>query len=313
MRKFRPMKSLRSIKLFVLAIALFASLGASAQQDPVFTHYLQNPIAFNPAIAGTVEGLNLSLLTRHQWIGLDGAPASYSFNAHTPYVKQNMGLGLNVMTDKAGPLRNTHITGSYAYQITVFPNVKLSMGLKAGISSYNAATGSVQVNDPSDPNFQTDEQRVSPNLGVGFYLYSKQYYAGFSVPKLIEPRLNKEYRESKEPYNPQFYLMGGYNFPINNDWEFLPSALMGIMGGSPISADFTAQFMYLKRFYFGTHYRIGDAGGLFVNAKITDDFTFGYAFDFTLNKLSSVNSGTHEFMLTYTFYGLWNTLQGWKF
>ena len=70
-----------------------------AQQDPMFTYYLQNPIAFNPAIAGTTSGLNLSLLSRHQWVGMDGAPASYSFGAHTPYIKQNMGLGLNVMTD----------------------------------------------------------------------------------------------------------------------------------------------------------------------------------------------------------------------
>jgi len=307
------MRSFYMPRFLVVAIMLFASAQSSAQQDPLFTNYLQNPIAFNPAIAGTVDGLNLSLLTRNQWIGLDGAPATYSFGAHTPYVKQNMGLGFNVMTDKVGPLRNTHITGSYAYQITVFPEVKLSMGLKAGISSYNAAIGGLFVNDPTDPNFQADEHRISPNLGVGFHLYTNQYYAGFSVPKLIEPRLNKEYRESKEPYNPQFYLMGGYRFPINLDWEFLPSALVGIMGGSPILADLTAQFMYLRRFYFGTHYRIGDAMGLFVNAKITDDFTFGYAFDFTLNRLSSVNSGTHEFVLTYTFYGLWNKLESWRF
>ncbi|MDD2277998.1 MAG: type IX secretion system membrane protein PorP/SprF [Bacteroidales bacterium] len=307
------MKSLRLINFLTIVVVMLAPSGIKAQQDPIFTNYLQNPIAFNPAIAGTIDGLNLSLLTRHQWIGIDGAPTSYSFGAHTPYIKQNMGLGFNIMTDKAGPLRNTHITGSYAYRITVFPGVRLSMGLKAGISSYNAAVGGLQVNDPADPNFQTNEKRISPNLGVGFYLYAEKYYAGFSAPRLIEPRLNKEYRESKEPYNPQFYLMGGYNFSINNDWGFLPSALMGVMGGSPISADVTVQFIYIKRFYFGAHYRIGDASGLFVNAKITNDFTFGYAFDFTLNKLSSVNSGTHEFMLTYTFYGLWNTIQGWKF
>lgn len=307
------MKSLRLIKLLAIVLVLQIPLCLKAQQDPIFTNYLQNPIAFNPAIAGTIDGLNLSLLSRLQWVGLDGAPASYSFGAHTPYVKQNMGLGFNVMTDKAGPLRNTHITGSYAYQITVFPGAKLSMGLKAGISSYNASIGGLQVNDPSDPNFQTNEKRISPNLGVGFYFYTETYYAGFSSPRLIEPRLNKEYRESKEPYNPQFYLMGGYNFTISNDWRFLPSALIGIMGGSPISTDIMAQFMYLNRFYFGTHYRIGDAMGLFVNAKITSDFTFGYAFDFTLNKLSSVNSGTHELMLTYTFRDFWNTLQGWKF
>jgi type IX secretion system PorP/SprF family membrane protein len=188
------------------------------------------------------------------------------------------------------------------------------MGLKAGISSYNAKIGNLFVNDPTDPNFQTDENRISPNMGVGFYLYAKDYYAGFSVPRLIEAKLNKQYRESKEPYNPQMYLMGGYNFNINREWEILPSMLIGIMPGSPMSTDVTVQFLYLKRFYFGTHYRIGDATGLFVNVKVNNDFALGYAFDFTLNKLSRVNSGTHEIMLIYVFEDIWNIARDlWKF
>jgi type IX secretion system PorP/SprF family membrane protein len=304
----------RKILICLIAISVLNTDIVIGQQDPIFTNYLQNPIAFNPAIAGTINGLNLSLLSRHQWVGLEGAPTSYSFGAHTPYVKQNMGLGFNIMTDKAGPLRNTHITGSYAYQITVVEGIRLSMGLKAGISSYNAKIGDLLVNDPTDPNFQTDENRISPNMGVGFYLYSKNYYAGFSVPRLIEAKLNKEYRASKEPYNPQMYLMGGYNFNINRDWEILPSMLIGIMPGSPMSTDVTVQFLYLKRFYFGTHYRIGDATGLFVNVKVNNDFALGYAFDFTLNKLSRVNSGTHEIMLIYVFEDIWNMARDlWKF
>ena len=299
--------------LGVTTLMVLVSLQSRAQQDPVFTYYLQNPIAFNPAIAGTVDGLNLSLLTRHQWIGVDGAPASYSFGAHTPYIRQNMGLGFNVMTDKAGPLRNTHITGSYAYQITVLNGIRLSMGLKAGISSYNAETGNLKVNDPTDPNFQKNENRISPNMGVGFYLYTPVYYAGFSIPKLIEPRLNKEYRESSEPYNPQIYLMGGYMFRIDSEWSVQPSMLMGIMGGSPMSTDIAGKAIYMERFFMGAHYRLGDAAGVFFHALVYKNLTVGYAFDFTLNKLSRVNSGTHEFMLTYKIEGLWNTRDKWIF
>lgn len=304
-----------SLKIFVwtLLLVAFGTKGLLAQQDPIFTNYLQNPIAFNPAIAGTIDGLNLSLLSRHQWIGMEGAPASYSFGAHTPYIRQNMGLGFNFMTDKAGPLRNTHVTGSYAYRITIMEGMQLSMGLKAGLSSYNAKIGDLQVNDPLDPNFQADENRVSPNLGLGFYLFTEKYYAGFSIPRLIEPILNKEYRDSKEPYNPQFYLMGGYNFKFNRDWTFLPSLLMGIMNGSPISTDVTAQFIYLDKFFFGTHYRLGDALGLIFNARVNKDLSLGYAFDFTLNKLSRVNSGTHELMITYTFEDFWNKSSLWRF
>jgi type IX secretion system PorP/SprF family membrane protein len=308
------MKTLKvNIRIALLLTIIMLSFRVNAQQDPMFTHYLNNPMAINPAIAGTQQGLNLSLLSRLQWIGLDGAPASYSFGAHTPYVKQNMGLGLNIMTDKAGPLRNTHITGSYAYQITVVEGMQLSMGLKAGVSSYNASIAGLDVNDPSDPQFLKDDNRISPNLGVGFYLYTANYFAGFSVPKLIEAKLNKEYRESKEPYNPQLYLMGGYNFIIDRNWEIQPSTLMGIMGGSPISTDIAVKALYLRQFHFGSHYRIGDALGLFFGARIYEKVTVGYAFDFSLSQLSRVNSGTHEIMISYTFDDIWNRGEGWRF
>lgn len=303
-----------SIRIAVLAVLLSISATAKAQQDPIFTHYLQNPIAFNPAVAGTVNGLNLSLLSRYQWLGIEGSPASYSFGAHTPYIKQNMGLGLIASTDNVGRMNNTNITAAYAYQITLFEGIKLSMGLKAGIKSYHASIGNLQVVDMDDPNFQNDDSWIAPNMGIGFYAYSRDFFAGFSIPTLMEAKLNKQYRESKQPYNPPLYLMGGYSIFLNKDWSILPSTLIGVMGGSPMSVDITMQAQYSKRVQFGTHYRIGDALGFFVSGKVYDELSVGYAFDFTLNKISTINSGTHEIFITYSMQGFWNTqVEGWRF
>ena len=300
--------------LLLMAVAFAGLNTAKAQQDPIFTYYLQNPVAFNPAIAGTVDGLNMSLLTRHQWLGIDGRPASYSFGAHTPFIKQNMGIGLNISTDQAGPMSFTNFTASYAYKITLMEGLDLSMGLKAGVSSYSARIGGLRVNDPADPNFQHDDKSISPNLGIGFFAFADKYYAGFSIPRLIEVELNKEYRESGQPYNPQLYLMGGYKFQINRDWEISPSSLIGIMGGSPLSVDVMGQAEYLKQLQFGTHYRIGDAIGIFVSGNVYENFVIGYAFDFSLNKLSGLNSGTHEIILTYRIDNIWNAHgNSWKF
>ncbi|MFW5687849.1 MAG: type IX secretion system membrane protein PorP/SprF [Bacteroidota bacterium] len=292
-------------RIISAAVLLLVIFNAKAQEEPVYTNYINNPLEINPAIAGTVEGLNLNLLTRHQWIGIDGYPASYSFGAHTPYQKQNFGLGISMVTDRVGPVRNTHFKASYAYQITVFQGASLSMGLNAGISNFSAAISGLELNESNDHQFHSDLNRTSPVFGVGFYLKTDDYFAGLSSPRLIHVRLEDEYRQSDERYNPSVYLMGGYNHRLDYQWRFLPSALITVLPGAPVAADITARFMYQDQYYMGAHYRIGDAAGLFFNIQISEFLKAGYAFDFTLNKLSSVNSGSHEFMVAYKLQDLW--------
>jgi type IX secretion system PorP/SprF family membrane protein len=292
-------------KIISVAVLLLVLGSVKAQEEPVYTNYINNPLEINPAIAGTVEGLNLNLLTRHQWVGIDGYPASYSFGAHTPYQKQNFGLGLSMVTDRVGPTRNTQFKASYAYQITVFQGARLSMGLNAGINNFSAAISGLELNESNDHHFQSDLNRTSPIFGVGFYLNTDDYFAGISSPRLIHVKLEDEYRESDEPYNPSVYLMGGYNHRLDYEWQFLPSALITVMPGAPVATDITARFLYQEQYYMGAHYRIGDAAGLFFNLQITEFLKAGYAFDFTLNKLSRVNSGSHEFMVAYKLQDLW--------
>jgi len=53
------------IRLFLLFVAIFVANIAYSQQKPVFSQYMFNPLAINPAFAGTQEQLNLSALYRN--------------------------------------------------------------------------------------------------------------------------------------------------------------------------------------------------------------------------------------------------------
>ncbi len=292
-------------RIFTIILLSLSLITAKAQEEPLYTNYINNPLELNPAIAGTIDGLNMNLLTRHQWVGIDGYPASYSFGAHTPYQRQNFGIGLSLMTDRVGPVRNTHFKASYAYQIKVARGMHLSMGLNAGITNFSATISDLELTESNDHHFQSDLNRTSPIFGIGFYLYTDEYFAGISSPRMIRVKLEDEYRESNTSYDAPIFLMGGYQFNIDHEWQFLPSALITVMPGAPISADITTRFLYQDQYYMGAHYRIGDAAGLFFNIQITEFLKAGYAFDFTLNKLSRVNSGSHEFMVAYRLDNLW--------
>lgn len=293
---------MKKIFLVIFGVAALGAATLKAQQEPIFTHYLHNPVSINPAIAGTVRNLNMSMLSRLQWVGLEGAPTTFSYSAHMPWPDKKIGVGINLMSDNTWPLSNTHFSGSYAYRLRVNDDITLSLGIKGGFTYYHASVTNLDVVNPDDPAFTQNEKRFYPNIGVGAYIYSYQFYAGLSLPRMLQTSFNRKFDKTlKSP----LYIIGGYNYELNSDWILMPSMLAGAMIGVPMTCDITAQALYKGRFYFGAHYRIGDAVGIFFDMKLEHDISFGYAFDFSLNKLSRINTGTHELMLSYSFAPKW--------
>ena len=289
-------------RFYLGLIILFVGIGnMMAQQEPMFTQYMFNSLTINPAYAGTTETLNLNTLTRLQWVGLEGSPKTFSLTAHTPIEGRKIGLGITLVTDEIGPVNNTFFTINYAYRLRVTDDLTLSMGLKGGISSYTVGLTDLSVIDPEDPQFQSNEKKISPNLGFGFYLYGDQYYVGFSAPKLIQTTVDDEYATDENQLKRHYFIAGGYNCQINSEWLLKPSLLTKIVAGSPVSNDITVQGLYNDLVGAGVMYRIGDAAGLFVFGKVYKELQVGYGYEYSLNGLSGINSGTHEIMLTYDF------------
>ena len=290
----------KSYSLFI--IVFFLKIGfLGAQQEPMFTQYMFNSLSINPAYAGTTETLNLNTLTRLQWVGMEGSPQTFSLSAHMPIEGRKIGLGVTLVTDKIGPVNNTFFTVNYAYRLRVTDELTLSMGLKGGINSYKVGLTDLSVIDTEDPQFQSNEKKISPNLGFGFYLYSDKYYVGFSAPKLIQTTVDDEYTTDENQLKRHYFIVGGYNWQIDKDWMLKPALLTKIVGGSPVSNDITVQTLYKEWIGGGLMYRVGDALGLFVFGKVYAELRVGYGYEYSLNGLSGVNSGTHEIMLTYDF------------
>jgi type IX secretion system PorP/SprF family membrane protein len=88
----------------LLAATTLAPREAAAQQDPQFSQYMFNLLALNPAYAGSAERLSLKALSRHQWVGFEGAPTTQTLTAHAPVFRQAIGLGGTLMRDEHGPV-----------------------------------------------------------------------------------------------------------------------------------------------------------------------------------------------------------------
>ena len=80
----------------IIFISLFISLltTGKSQQDAMFTFYMFNHQAVNPAYVGSRQIINATMLNRSQWTGFTGAPWSHTISLNAPLINESLGLGL---------------------------------------------------------------------------------------------------------------------------------------------------------------------------------------------------------------------------
>lgn len=298
------MKSKFNIVLgFVVLMVVIAVQESSAQQDPLYTQYTFNTQVINPAYAGTWDNLGFTVLGRHQWVGMGGAPKTYSLMMQTPTKFKNAAIGLNVISDKIGLEKRLALFGDYSYKLYLSEEVFMNMGLKFGVTSYsnNLSEYTGYPGDPQDPMFQGEiDVRLMPNFGVGTFIYGEKFYVGLSVPKILQNEIKNNYNNyDSSPEIRHLFFMGGYVFDLSEDIKFKPTMLTKATIGAPVSVDLSANFLLKEKFWLGAQVRTGDSFGLTAQWIFDNQLRVGYGIDFTYTKLQHYHNGTHEIMVSY--------------
>lgn len=289
-------------QILILAFTICTGSMLMAQQDAMFTHYMYNTQAVNPAYAGTRGALTLTGLHRSQWIGFEGAPTTQTITGHMPLWGDRLGIGLSVWNDNIGPINQTGLAIDYAYKIRVSKRGKLSLGLKTGFSLLNVGLSQVRLDTEGDQAFAGDFQsQLLPNFGFGMYYYEPRWYVGLSSPKLLQNDFASGFtdRAAEELH---VFLIAGTVFDVGKLVKMKPTTFVKVTPGAPIEADLTFMFGYMDRLWAGPMVRTGDAVGLLLNYQFTEQFTAGYSFDWSFaNTTSKFNAGSMEVMLRYDF------------
>ena len=289
----------------ILYITFFFYItSVSAQQDPEYTHYMYNMSVVNPAYAtGVPAMMNFGGLYRTQWVGAVGAPKTFTFFGHTA-ISDKVEAGLSFISDDIGDgvKKENNIYADFAYVLKLGGKNKLSLGLKAGLSSMQTNFNGFKFNDPAtDMAFVENINTTKPNIGVGAYYFRDNLYVGLSVPNLLKTK----YIEEKSGVNAfgseniHTFLTAGYVFQVNDMWKVKPAFMTKFVKGAPISIDLTANVLYNEKFELGAAYRIDDSVSALFNFNVTPTLRVGYAYDYTLTNLGQFNSGTHEIMLLF--------------
>lgn len=292
--------------IFVL-VGLISGTVLFAQQLPQYSNYMINDYAMNPAIGGSNSYFEGKSNNRYQWIGITDAPRTYILSVNGPTKSLKMGLGGQIFTDIVGPTRRTGLYLSYAYHLKVSDNVKVSLGLNAGILQFMVDGSKITLHDPSDDIISNGLQSVIlPDFGAGVYVYSNdhKWYAGASVPQVMQNKIRFfDYQTSTlSKLATHFYVTGGYKFDLNDDFKLEPSACLKYVKPAPLQFDIGLRAIYKEKIWLGAAFRYLDAISCMVGYVMQENITFAYSYDITTTNIKKYSTGTHELMIGIKFH-----------
>lgn len=276
--------------LFVLALGY-------AQQVPHYTQYMYNMQVINPAFVGSKSDLNATLLSRGQWINVDGAPETTTFSVNTR-LNSGFGFGGTVISDKIGLLDNTSVNMDVSYTVPTSQNGRLALGLKGGISFYNndLASGTTVDNE-----VYASRSGQFGSFGFGLLYSTRKHFVGLSAQNLFEsPMFNvqDDFQSITGLERGNYFLTGGMAISLSkfNDILFIPSTMIKYTPTLPISIDLNTNFKFNKLFEIGVSYRHQNSVSAMASVILYDKIKIGYAYESYFTNVVQ-NLSSHEIIL----------------
>ena len=292
------------IRSAVIFLMLSGSAVCSAQQQPMFTQYMFNGLIINPAYTGAHESFTATAVMRKQWAGMEGAPETQTFSAHSPLDDLRntkrpgspLSLGVTVFRDHIAITGHLGLLTSYAYRIRFLNHSSLSFGLQGGVSQYSVRYSELDLDDPS---FAIgDVKEWQPEFGAGVYYQSNRFYSGISVPQMLRSRSFETIPGFA--LDPHFFFTTGYVFDVNTTIKVKPNILVKNYKGRLGQIDVNCNVFLNEVLNLGLSWRSRESVSALFQLQINPKFAFGYAYDHPYgDDLARLSNGSHEIMLNY--------------
>ncbi|MDB5149899.1 MAG: type secretion system rane protein PorP/SprF [Mucilaginibacter sp.] len=317
--------------LYTLIVIAVTTQLAKAQQRPQYTQYVFNNYLLNPALSGIENYTDVKLGYRSQWTGLEGAPVTSYFSVNAPignrflqgdatafpaggglnpssrsYTQNYMaaephhGVGLMVVSDKTGPITQTNIDATYAYHLGLTETLNLAVGVSAGVSHNVIDVSKLTYVDQNDPTINNiTGSQWKPDLGVGVWAYSSNYFFGASVQQILPQNLyvTTSTTAVQNKTVPHYFVTGGVKLFVSDDITLMPSALLKFIAPVPVTFDVNMKMSFRDKFWIGGSYRRNDSYAALVGFNLSSLVNVGYSYDFTTSALNTVSHGSHEIVL----------------
>ncbi len=285
--------------------AMFCSLWTRAQQDHSSLNYVYDAYHINPAYAGYHMDPVVNFSAMGFLENMEGAPRTLSFSAHGKALNPKVAFGAHVFNDQIGVTSTNGIYGSYSYKLIARnrnsyssweynPHV-LAFGISAGVSFYKENLQSLNMGN--DPHFQENVSLALPNFGVGIYYSKNKFFAGLSVPEILN-----NWRDDKVMLSRHFYLNAGYQIVTGRSIKIQFNSLLKYVDGAPLQIDGNATLDFKEKLNFGIGYRSASSLNFLLGLHVARNFQVRYFYLTNVGSHSDqINFNNHEIVLSYRF------------
>ncbi|MFT7613667.1 MAG: type IX secretion system PorP/SprF family membrane protein [Parvicellaceae bacterium] len=261
------------------------------QQLPIsnFSEYAHS--TFNPSLAGQMSKMNVSLIHRSWWSGINNSPSNQWLVGECSLNEKN-GIGIAVNRDVRGLNNRINVNGNYSYGIKLTDDSRLLFGLGAKWEQYSVAFENSVVVDQNDPvaNMGTVKESVfDANFGMTYV--NGGLLVGLSSLNLLGMDSENTFTNLSQNY---FFHVSNL-FELTTDIDLTPSLFVRYMDRTPIAFMADVNVGYKDFIEIGIGYNHGYA----INANLAlyyKNFYMGYSYDIGINGVSNLGLG-HEVMI----------------
>ena len=226
------------------------------------------------------------------------------------------------MNDRIGFFNTTAAQIAYAYRMK-FGESTLSLGMHSTYLHQRADWAEARtIGFGNDPNATGDGLVPVFNFGVGGYFEHERFFAGFSIPQILEKGLTRKTDglvSNGSGWVRHVFAHAGAIVDVSQKVKMRPALATRIVSHAPPGFDAHLSFGFLPmratsgkrtKLWLGGTWRwsqsevaaIGDAVVLTAQYRVGEKLMLGFAYDFSLSEIQEQTAGTYELMVQYEFW-----------
>lgn len=289
------------INLLLFAVISLTPFTGQSQHGLSYNQFGQLRNSFNGSLSMMDPEGGAALLSRLQWVGLDGAPQAYWASGHVGISRLGITVGVDLKQASLGVVRDRELSGYVASAVRLSDDEFLALSVGGGLLLHDGNFSSL---DGRDPTFQEDTRYSQGMMSIGTsYFRENKYYFGVSIPRFVVANRgqNRDY-----DFQRVYYITGGFLWRVDEGFHIRPSFIVSHMENNTPRYDVSTLAFFAQKFGMGLGVQNqGDLSGLL--QFNLGDFGIGYSYQFNPGSTTSnqrISNNTHEIGVRYRIGGM---------